>query len=246
MKWKTSITSVNNGQEIIRGIPLKKLVAKHGFVSTIWLLLKGVLPKKNEITMLDALMTMGIDHGVGTASALNARITASAGNSLTTAVASGILAMGEKHGGAVESAARFFQENESNKNITNLLRTLKEKSKRIPGYGHKVLNKDKRSEQLLRLAKKNKIHGKYCILAKVIEKELNKTSSKKLPLNIDGAIAAIISDMGFDWRIANGFFVISRTPGLVAHVYEELTSNEGLRRLDESEIVYTGPKSKKS
>ena len=58
-------------------------------------------------------------------------------------------------------------------------------------------------------------------------------------------MAAIISDMGFDWRMARGFFIIGRVPGLVAQVYEEMTSGGGLRRIDESEIEYTGEENKK-
>ena len=65
-------------------------------------------------------------------------------------------------------------------------------------------------------------------------------SSKPLPLNVDGAMAAIISDMGFDARCAKGFFIIGRVPGLVAHIFEEMTGEHGLRRLSEDETIYEG------
>jgi len=62
-----------------------------------------------------------------------------------------------------------------------------------------------------------------------------------LILNVDGAIAAIISDMGFDWRIGKGFFIVSRTPGLVAHAYEQLYYDKPYKAARWDEVVYTGP-----
>ena len=50
------------------------------------------------------------------------------------------------------------------------------------------------------------------------------------------AMAAIISDMGFAWKQAKGFFIIGRVPGLVAHALEQMQSGEGVKRLEESEI----------
>jgi citrate synthase len=34
--------------------------------------------------------------------------------------------------------------------------------------------------------------------------------------------------------------MIARVPGLVAHIYEETVSDEGIRRLEEGEIEYVG------
>ena len=85
-----------------------------------------------------------------------------------------------------------------------------------------------------------KIYGKYCIFAEKIGEVLNSIASKKLPLNVDGAMGAIISDMGFDFRLAKGFFIIGRVPGLVAHIYEEIIQDEGLRRLSEDAVEYIG------
>ena len=85
------------------------------------------------------------------------------------------------------------------------------------------------------------MYGKHCDFAEAVGKSLNAISSKKLPLNVDGAMAAIISDMGFDWRLAKGFFIIGRVPGLAAHVYEEKTAGDGIRRLAEDAAEYVGP-----
>ena len=78
-------------------------------------------------------------------------------------------------------------------------------------------------------------------LASKVEKELFETAGKKLPINVDGAIAAVISDMGFDWRLGKGFFIISRVPGLVAHAYEERSLGKPMRRLGNTNYEYNGP-----
>lgn len=245
MKFKTAITKIDGDKEYIRGYALEDLVQKKSFVETIFLLLKGELPNKNEARMLDAMLTAAIDHGPGTASALTARVVASSKNSMHTALAAGILAMGERHGSAIEWAGKFFQENADAHDVPGLAKKLKEEKVRVAGYGHAVLKHDHRSDLLFSLAKETKIYGKHCAFAEQFGKELNALSSKPLPLNIDGAMAAVASDMGFDWQIMKGLFIIARMPGLVAQVYEESTDDPGLRRLDEEGIEYVGEKKRK-
>ena len=240
MKWETAITNINKGQEIIRGKKLSGLIKANTFTETIFLIWQGRMPKPAETKMLDALLVSAIDHGTGTASAMTARIVSSAKNSLHTSLAAGILAMGERHGSAIEAAANFFVENKANKNLAQIVKELKDKKVRLAGFGHAVLAKDERSTELLKMAKKLGFYKDYCKVAEMTEKELNKISSKPLPLNIDGAMGAILADMGFDPKIMKGVFIAGRVPGLVAHIYEEMQNDAGLRRLGEDEINYIG------
>lgn len=240
--FKTSITNIKDGEEYIRGEKLEQLIREKSFIETIFLLLKGKMPTENEAKMLNAMFVAAIDHGPGTASAQVARIVASAKNSMHTSLAAGILAMGERHGSAIEGAAAFFQnEVQSSKfKAQSLVKELKEKKIRIPGYGHPFLEHDKRSDTLFALAKELGIYGEHCEFAESIHKELNAISSKTLALNIDGAMGAIISDMGFDWKLGKAFFIIARVPGLLAHIYEEQTNDVGIRRLSQDDIEYIG------
>ncbi len=240
MKWETKITNINNGQETIRGKKLSSLINNNTFTETIFLIWRGRMPKTAETKMLDALLTAAIDHGIGTASAMTARIVASAKNSLHTALTAGILAMGERHGSAIENAAKFFIENKNNKNLVQTIKDLKDKKVRLAGFGHAVLERDERSENLLKIAKKLGFFKDICKIATATGKELNNISTKHLPLNIDGAMGAILADMGFDPNIMKGVFITARVPGLVAHIYEEITNDTGLRRLSENEIDYIG------
>lgn len=227
MQWKTSITNISDNKETIRGYDLSELIKNKSFVEVIFLVLKGNLPSVNEVKMLNALFTAAIDHGVGTASTIASRTVASSGNSTQAALAAGILAMDKSHGGATEEAANFFVENVGEKNIDQLVGSLKEKKVRLPGFGHRVLTHDYRSEVLFAIAKETGFYGQHSAFAEEVGVELNKISSKPLPLNIDGAMAAILLDMGFPAQMTTGFFIIARVPGLVAHIYEEMSGDSG-------------------
>lgn len=238
MKYTTSITDLKDGKEILRGNDLSELATTRSFAATIFLTLTGRLPEENEEKLFSALLSIGIDHGPGTASAQVARISASAVVPFNSAIASGILAMGERHGGAIEGAARFFVENHGSENLSELISDLKANKVRIPGYGHAVLEVDNRSKTLLNLAKELDLYGTYCTFAESVHAELNAQSSKTLPLNIDGSMAAILLDLGFKPSIMKGVFIISRVTGLVAQIDEELKQENGLRRVPESDIQF--------
>ena len=97
MQWKTSISHVADGKEIIGGYDLQELIHKKSFVECIYLVLKGEFPNEKQTRMLNALFTAAIDHGIGVSSAMTARTVASTGNSMHTAIAAGILSMGKLH-----------------------------------------------------------------------------------------------------------------------------------------------------
>lgn len=66
-----------------------------------------------------------------------------------------------------------------------------------------------------------------------------------MPLNIDGAIATLISELGLDARLGKAIFALGRLPGIIAHVYEETVNEKPYRRIDEKDVRYIGKKHKK-
>jgi len=241
MKFKTSITHIKDGKEVVRGHELSALVQEKTFPEAVFLILSGRLPKEKELRLWNAMLTSVIDHGPGVASAMNARISASADNPIHASLAAGLLGFGKRHGMAVEGAMEFFYAHEKETDLAGLLAKLKEQKVRVPGYGHKVFTEsDPRTETLFAIAHETGIAGVYCTFAKTVQETLNSISSKKLPLNVDGAIAAILCDMGFSPAAGNAVFLIGRVPGLLAHILEEEEQDEGIRRLPEEDITYTG------
>ena len=238
-KWRTKIADSGEGGTVIRGYDLVDLIGVLSFSEMVFLLLKEEKPTKEQKEMMDAILVSFAEHGIAVPSVTSARTVFSGGNPMNAAVAAGILAIGDHHGGAIEQAAKLLQENKG-KDAGSIVKEYYKK--RIPGYGHKIYTTDPRSTKLLEIAKRNNISGRHVELALQIEKALEETTGEKLCLNVDGAVAAIVSDMGFDWRLGKGFFIIGRTAGLVAHIHEEWVNEKPFRRLDKEEYEYTGKK----
>ena len=239
MEWKTKISKVNEKEETIRGFKLDDLIGKVSFSEMIFILLQGKKPTKEEAKIMDAVLVATCEHGLYPPSTLSTRIAASSTGNISVALASGILTIGKFHGGAIESLAKILQENKS-KTAKDIVQEFSIKKERIPGYGHKMYTEDPRTIRLFKIAKDLNINGSYVKLALAIEKELEKSTGRKLCLNIDGCIAALISELKFDWRMANMFFILPRILGLTAHYHEEITEEKPYRRLDENEVKYQG------
>jgi citrate synthase len=181
------------------------------------------------------------------------RFVASCGVPLQSAVSAGVSAIGDLHGGAIEQASKLFQEGvaasrESKRSLQftaeGILQAYSERKEKVPSYCHPTHTRDPRTRKLLEVAEQTKLRGPHVELAEVIESLTKKFFQRHLILNVDGCIAAIISDMGFDWRIGKGFFIVSRTLGLVAHAYEQMYYDKPYKAANWDEIVYTGPPEK--
>jgi len=253
MKWSSKITKVEPNRLLTRGYRQQDLIGNVTFPNVVYLLLKGELPSKEHGKMMDAILTACIDHGVTPPSAMASRVVASGGVPLPTAVAAGVLSIGDAHGGAIEKGAKFLQDGvlrakKENIKIDEIAKILvkksRDKKKRILGYGHRVHTSDPRTKKLFTLSDELGITNDHILLSKSVEKELESQTGKKLPINVDGAIAAIISDMGFDWRLGKGFFLLGRVAGLTAHVYEEQTREKPMRKMFTVDCEYDGPEEK--
>jgi len=253
MHWKSSITKVEPNHLITKGYRQQDLMGNIPFPQVVYLLITGELPNKEHGKMMDAILTACIDHGVTSPSPMAARVVASGGVPLPSAVAAGILSIGDAHGGAIEKGARFMQEgvnrlHEENVSIEEMAKKLvsesREKRQRILGFGHRVHTQDPRTIRLFALADELKITGDHIRLAQAIEKQLSQSLGKTLPINVDGAIAAVISDMDLDWRLGKAFFLLGRVAGLTAQVYEEQTRFKPMRKMFSVDCEYDGPEEK--
>jgi citryl-CoA lyase len=239
-EWKTYIADSTESGTVIRGYSLEDLVGTITYTQGIFLLLAGRLPNKKETQMLDAMFVSAMEHGIAVPSITSARIVLSGGNPLHVGAAAGILSLGESHGGAIEAAALVLSSKKSSKAIVI---DHKKRKVRVAGFGHRMYkDQDPRAELLFSYAKKLGFYKSHCKLAKAIESELS-DSKKKIPLNIDGAMAAILLDMGLDAKMSRAFFIIPRTAGILAHLYEEMTQEKPLRRLND--YKYLGQRGKK-
>jgi citrate synthase/citryl-CoA lyase len=248
--WKTAISEVAANVIRIRGYGIDELMEKVSFSDVIYLTLKGDLPDDRNSEIFRAILVSSVDHGVTPPSTLAARTVMSAGNPLNAAVAAGILAIGEVHGGAIEQSARIMQEvaakvGDPQTLAIALVKDFHDRKLRLPGFGHQLHSHDPRAVKLFEMAGRLDLAGRHCSLALAIEESLADTTGKLLPINIDGAIAAVTSDMGFDWRLGKAFFMMSRIAGLAAHACEEESTQKPIRKLGDFNSIYVGPPHRK-
>jgi citrate synthase len=249
-KWKTAITDVRPNKILMRGYPADELMGKISFAQAIYLILKGDFPTPEVGKLVDAIFVSSVDHGASPPSVLAARTVASTGGELNAAIAAGVLAISRFHGGAIEEGQRLFAEiarrvDETGADeasvIETILEEMKARGKRASGFGHRLHTKDPRTAKLFALAEELNLAGRYVRIARGVEKALAEKQGKLLPINVDGAIAALLCDLGIPAEIGNAFFIISRVPGLVAHIHEEKTRMKPMRKIDPENYEYDGP-----
>jgi citrate synthase len=251
-RWGTALTRIAPNEVEVRGYPVDELMGRLGFAEAVYLLLCGELPTPAIGKLFGAVLVSSLDHGVTPPSTIATRNIATTGAPLRDAVAAGIMGFGAYHGGDIESSMRFLQEGLALRRkgasyeeaARAILASRAEPAATPPGFGHRVHTRDPRAGRLLQLAHELDLDGEHCHLLRVIDRLLNEPPERAehpLPVNVDGAIAAVCGDLGFDPEIANGLFIIARVPGLLAHAAEERARQPRMRQIDPADHTYDGP-----
>jgi ATP citrate (pro-S)-lyase len=204
---------------------------------------------------IEICITLLADHGIAVSSSHNTAVAARAGQNISAAVASGILTIHDKHGGAMQECANEFFNAKYKKNFTAeiFVKEMKKNGKNIPGIGHAFknskTNKDARLTILFDYIKNNFLNYDLVEYAKEVE---NITLKKKdnLILNVDGMIAtALISAFLHEYGLKfveniielkglNAIFIIARTIGLCGTFIDQNRNNNGLYRQPDWSINY--------
>lgn len=228
---RSSIAVVRGDEISIRGKDLvADLMGRVSFTHLVFLLVAGRAPEPREEAMLDACLVALADHGL-TLSATVARATSTtAPESLQGAVAAGLLGVGDRVAGSMEAcgealhaiAAECASGRDRGEAVADhVARTLR-RGARIGGFGHaQHTGGDPRADRLLALAREQGVAGEHVALLDVLAAQIERQTGRALPVNVTGAIAAVLMDVGFDWSILRGFALVSRCAGLVAHIHEE-------------------------
>jgi citryl-CoA lyase len=244
--WRTEIGRVRPNEILVRGHDLEQLIGNRSFGDVAYLLLAGDLPGGNEGRMMDALLVAASEHSLVAPSVDAARFVASAGVPLQAAVAAGTIGLGDHHGGAVEACARLLLDAEATGKgdrdaALEVAGEIKLGGRRLPGFGHVVHDPDPRAGRLLEVADELGFRGRWCSLAQAVEDVTEDVFGRRLRMNVDGAMAALLLELGLDWRLGKAFYVIGRSAGLVAHVFEEQTRERPYRDIGWENVRYEGP-----
>lgn len=241
--WKTAISRVRPGEVLVRGYPIEQLIQKRSFGDVVFLLLTGELPKPKEGKLIEAFIIACCEHSLAAPGTDAVRFVASSGVPLQVAVSAGVSAIGEVHAGAIEPCAKILHAAvKEGKTAEQIFTDLKAQGKRLPGFGHPFHRpQDPRKVVLFELANSWSLVGPHAKLALELEKATEKMLGRALPMNVDGAIAALMCDIGMDPALGKAFFILGRSAGYIAHTYEQFTKERPFKAAAYDEIEYTGP-----
>lgn len=198
--------------------PLLKAASTRSFASLIFETLSGTAPSESQSKLFELILNLSIDHGPDTPSALATISAKGSQRTLPESVAAGISQINHTHGGAIEPAMELFYKLIKDKtNLSTFLSKYLSESKRLPGFGHRIYQVDPRTQLILKHATDLNLPLTYFNLANHLESQLFELKGKPVPLNIDGAIAAVLCTFGWPHGLGQSVFICARTPGLCAH-----------------------------
>lgn len=217
---------------LVRGRDLtEELVGKITFSEMTYFMLAGRMPSAGQTRMIDALLTILVEHGM-VSSVIAARLTYhTAPEAIQAAVATSILGAGSVHLGSSEWCARMLQEAlppgihtaDLDAVAATVAKQYEDRRQRIPGIGHRThAEGDPRADRLFQIARETEVYGRYSDLLQKIAAAAEARRGRRLPVNVTGAIAAVASDLGLPWAMSKAFAIIGRTLGAMAHIGEEM------------------------
>ena len=247
----------DRGEELLyAGMPITNVFEENigigGVVSLLWF--KRRLPDYC-CKFIEMVLMLTADHGPAVSGAHNTIVTARAGKDLVSSVASGLLTIGERFGGALDGAAEQFSgAYDQNLSPQEFVDSMRKQHKLIQGIGHKIksrTNPDMRVTIIKQFAKDN--FPSTPVLDYALKVELITTSKKdNLILNVDGALGTLFVDLlrhsgAFSREEAddyikmgclNGLFVLGRTIGFIGHFIDQKRLKQGLYRHPWDDISY--------
>ncbi len=250
-KWRTALTCIEPNKILVRGYPLDEIMGRLTFGEAIYLLLVGEVPSPGIGRLMEAVLVSFIDHGATPPSTLAARNTATTGAALRACVAAGVLGFGKYHGGDIENCMQFLdlglemvRKGSSYREAADrIVQQCLDAGETPPGFGHRFHTRDPRAARLFQMALELEVEAEHIQMIRAVEIVLHEPvgGGKPLPVNIDGAIAAVCGDLGIPPATANALFIISRVPGIAAHADEERVRQHPMRQIDPKDHIYDGP-----
>jgi ATP citrate (pro-S)-lyase len=247
--------SDDRGEELLYGkMPIsevfKKDIGVGGVLSILWF--KRQLPSYATKFIEMAIMVTA-DHGPAVSGAHNAIVAARAGKDLVSSVASGMLTIGPRFGGAIDGAAQMFSD-AYDRGLTpaEFVEEMKRKGENIQGIGHLVKNVNNPDMRVTIMKDYAKKHFKATpLLDYALEVEKITTTKKdSLIMNVDGCIGICFVDLlrnelpkkeadeYVQMGALNGLFVVGRTIGMTAHFLDQKRLKQGLYRHPWDDITY--------
>lgn len=250
--WETRISQCQPGKILVRGYPVEELIEHLSYIESVWLLVRGELPEPRETALLDLALRSAMDQQFINSAVCAARFTASAfPESPIPAIASGMLATGSVTGSPQECAemigaalARCRTEGHERGEVAREMAAAWLATKGyVPGFGHPVHKTgEPRAVALRRLALEAGGWGESGAMLEAIGSALAAEKGRALPMNLAGAIAAVMVDLGWPPLEIGALGAVAYSIALLAHVVEEIRAGVPLRVIPEAlGAHYAGP-----
>ena len=216
----------------VRGKDLcRDVIGRMDFTSYFWLLVTGREPDERQLFFANAVLTAIAEHGL-VPSVVAARMTyAAAPEAFQGAVAAGLLGCGSVVLGSAEACGRFLDELVTTARNDGLgpdeaarrgIAALRTAGRTVPGFGHPLHSGgDPRARLLLDLADEKGAAAEHVQMLRAVERALPEALGRSLPVNVNGAIPAVMLDVGFPLAVLKGVSLLARTAGLIGHLQEE-------------------------
>ncbi|MGD9968062.1 MAG: citrate/2-methylcitrate synthase [Hyphomonadaceae bacterium] len=246
--WTTRISRAQSGRISVRGYPIEELIEGLSYTQAAYLLLSGEVPDEREAALFDLALRSGMDQQFINSAVGAARFTASASpDSPIPALASGMLASGSVTGSPQAPAEMLIEavnwglaERDA---CTRVLDLWSERRGRVPGLGHPLHKQaEPRAVTLRRLAIELDGWREHGRMLDAIEAHLGRTKGRLIPINLAGAMGAVLADLKFDPVVIGGLGALSYGMALLAHITEEIREGVPLRIIpEELGARYAGP-----
>jgi citrate synthase len=228
------------------------LIGSISFGAYFAFLLTGEQPSPGLVAMVDAALVAIAEHGL-VPSVIASRMTyAASPESLHGAVASGLLGCGSVILGASEAAGNFLEDvlqrakkdGDVDDAALAAVTEVRASGAALPGFGHPLHKpEDPRAIRLLAVSRQHDLAGRYVEALEAVARAVPAVYGRRLPLNVSGAIPAVLLDAGFPRRALKGIPLVARCAGLIAHLLEEQLRPIGMKLADAaaSAATYDGP-----
>ncbi len=247
-RWVSEVSYKNVHRIVARGYDTTELMEEgYGVIEVLFVDYQARIPTVEEEKMLNYVMIMTLEDGLSSPAAIS-RIVARSKTFLTQACGAAIMAFGHAYGAYSAFGNRMDgylkKMEEEDLSLEEAARQLVADNLHDEALGvSNLMLKDPAAQRMVARAEKLGVAGKYIEFQKEVVKAAQKASEEPVDLDMLGATAAVMLDLGFTPEATWSILAVTRSFGTGAHYIEEV-ERDGFLRLGEQlspKEDYDGP-----